>query len=98
MLKEITREEALRIVKKRLDKRFSDKIKSIKIARDKIKLDYNNFLDFQKHENYSKDEAEALNKLHLDDTYNNVDFTDNEKAQLKIVLNLKQCFRKYYLG
>lgn len=99
MLKEgISREKALLIIKKRLDKRFSDKIKSTKIARDKIKIDYDNFLYFQKHENYSKYESDALNKLHLDDAYNNVDFTDKEKEKLKIVLNLKQCFRKYYFG
>ena len=98
MPKEITREDARRIIKRRLDKRFYDKIKSIKTARDKIKFDYDNFLDFQSHENYSEDEEKALKATLLDEIYDNIDFTNTEKKEMKTDLSLKKYFRKYYFG
>ena len=63
MLKEITREEALSVIKEYLYQEFCDKIKSLSVVKDKVKRDYDNFLDFQKYENYTEDEAKELNDL-----------------------------------
>lgn len=49
MPKEITRREALSVIKARLYQVFDDNIKSLKIIKDKIKRDYDNFLDLQKY-------------------------------------------------
>lgn len=43
MPKEITRREALSVIKARLYQVFDDNIKSLKIIKDKIKRDYDNF-------------------------------------------------------
>lgn len=40
------------VIKARLYQVFDDNIKSLKIIKDKIKRDYDNFLDLQKYENY----------------------------------------------
>lgn len=53
------------VIKARLYQVFDDNIKSLKIIKDKIKRDYDNFLDLQKYENYAEDEVKALNDLSL---------------------------------
>lgn len=98
MPKEITRREALSVIKARLYQVFDDNIKSLKIIKDKIKRDYDNFLDLQKYENYAEDEVKALNDLSLNKIYSSIDFTKKQKEKLKTDLSLKQCFRKYYFG
>lgn len=98
MLKEITREEALSVIKEYLYQEFCDKIKSLSVVKDKVKRDYDNFLDFQKYENYTEDEAKELNDLSLNKMYNSINFIKEQKEKLKTDLSLKQCFRKYYFG
>lgn len=98
MLKEITREEALSVIKEHLYQVFCDKIKLLSVVKDKVKRDYDNFLDFQKCENYTEDEAKALNDLSLNKMYNSINFIKEQKEKLKTDLSLKQCFRKYYFG
>lgn len=79
MPKEITRREALSVIKARLYQVFDDNIKSLKIIKDKIKRDYDNFLDLQKYENYAEDEVKALNDLSLNKIYSSIDFTKNKR-------------------
>lgn len=98
MPKEITQREALSVIKARLYQVFDDKIKSLKVVKDKIKRDYDNFLDLPKYENYAEDEVKALNDLSLNKIYSSIDFTKKQKEKLKTDLSLKQCFRKYYFG